>query len=72
MSAGESRGLEDEQYVGGVRNPNFAVARSKGMQSVGARLRLLLEEVASQPAFGPELDKAADWLGNAEAEGIQR
>ena len=43
-TAREHRADQDSEAVGGLRNPNNAVARSAGLRWVGARIRTVLEK----------------------------
>lgn len=61
------REAENQACLGGLRNPNRAVARSPGLRAVGERVRGLLQTFVEEK---PHLDAVLDQLGSAEAEGF--
>ena len=70
ISAREARDKEYEEFIGGMRNPNFAVSRSPDMRAMGRRIRCALDEVADDPRFAQEVINAVDMLGEASAAGF--
>jgi hypothetical protein len=67
LSKRDIRELENQQFPGGLRNPNRAVAKSSGLRSVGTRLRGVLESfIQKHPAATSVLDQ----LGKEDAPGF--
>ena len=59
----DDRELEDGAYLGGMFNPNKAVAGSAAMKTMGRQLRQVMEEVAAVPRFAKEVNDARRMLG---------
>ena len=59
-SARRDRDEADDQCVGGLRNPNQAVARNPHLRMIGKRVRKVLNSVASNGEYAQEIDGAVD------------
>ena len=56
--------------LGGLRNPNQAVARSLGLRTTGTQIRRILEGILDDPACGTEIHAVVAGLGQPEAVGF--
>ena len=54
--------MENEEYLGGLRNPQKAVDRSPGLQKLGARLRAELDKIME---VVPEMKEIGTHFGQA-------
>jgi hypothetical protein len=66
----DHREAQNFEAVGGLRNPNRAVARSPELRAVGQRIRSTLEALAVDPAVSKEMQDAVKGLGSTECLGF--
>ena len=69
-TAKKDRDAVDEEAVGGLRNPNKAVARNVHLRRMGRRLRNVLNEVVTNDEYATEVDGAVDLLGKPHTKGF--
>ena len=67
-----NRERQNAEAVGGLRNPNRAVARSRGLQEVGKRTRAVLEGLGQVPAHWHDISNVVERLGTPEAHGFPK
>ena len=64
------REMQNIDAVGGLRNPNRAVARSPALRAVGHRIRGTLEKLAANAAIAKEMQEAVRGLGSQDYTGF--
>jgi hypothetical protein len=66
-TAKAAREAENTAALGGLRNPNFAVAKSPGLQAVGARIRRIAEDFGRKAYNKDIVRKVYGSLGTKDA-----
>jgi hypothetical protein len=67
-----AREEENAAAVGGLRNPNRAVAKSKKLQEVGRRARAVFEKLGEEQSYRDGVVAAVDKLGDKSADGFPK
>jgi hypothetical protein len=70
VAAKEVRERENFKAIGGLRNPNKAVAKSKKLQEVGRRARSVFEKLGENADYRAGVVAAVNRLGDKTAEGF--
>jgi hypothetical protein len=72
LGAKTAREEENAAAVGGLRNPNKAVAKSKKLQEVGRRARAVFEKLGEDQNYRSGVVTAANKLGDKSADGFPK
>jgi hypothetical protein len=72
VAAKEVREKENAAAIGGLRNPNKAVAKSKDLQEVGRRARAVFEKLGEEAGYRAEVVATVNTLGDKNAEGFSK
>ena len=69
-AAKAAREAENIEALGGLRNPNRAVARSPSLRAVGSRIRQILDRIGRNSEHRLAVQKVYMKLGTSEAQGF--
>ena len=69
-TAKEAREKQSNECVGGLRNPNSAVAKSHSLRATGLKIRTVLNELVSEEENFSEAKSVIDTLGKPDCHGF--
>ena len=69
-SAKQVRQEQNNACIGGLRNPNRAVAQSPRLRDMGSKLRRVLEAAMRQPTVARDAMEAVSNIGNKDYKGL--
>ena len=69
-TAKEARDKQSNDCIGGLRNPNSAVAKSLSLRATGLKIRMVLTDLISVEENFAEAETVSDTLGKTDCRGF--